>query len=161
MHRLLLAALLLSLPLTALAPSASAGTTHEITLRVAPEGMVVPGHWTVGNPAVWVVDPLTVTAANGQSGIAGCVLDVPTGGDGVVDGIDVLDHAEATGCIASWDGRDTDNGVFVTEVDGREEIGFPGPWWMIQLNGFSSPVGVSDMDLRDGASLSFVYYTGV
>lgn len=170
MRRLL--ALLLPLALVAatapLAPAALAQhdpgeATSEVTLRVAPEGFVVPSHWAAGNDAVWLVDPTEETTFNDRDGIAGCELTVPAGGDGVVDGADVLDHATDEGCISGWDAETGSLGRFVTSVDGRDQVapgGVPVLWWLIQVDGRSASTGIDGLALDDGQDLSFVYYAG-
>lgn len=175
MRRLL--AVLLPLAL-AVAPMA-AGTalagdedTTDITLRVAPEGFVVPGHWAAGNQAHWIVDPTETTTFNDKDGIAGCELAVPDGGTGTVDGADVLDHATETGCISGWDAKGYDFGRFVTSVDGRDQVATPDPpvdqvgaipavWWLIQVDGYAASTGIDGLSLEDGQDLGFVYYAGV
>lgn len=139
---------------------ASAGET--ITLRVAPEGFVVPSHWAVGNEAVWILDPASDDTFNDQDGVAGCELTVSdANGDGAIDGGEVLDRATADECISGWDhvvfgccGR------FVTMVDDLEETGWPATWWLLQIDGVAAEVGIDDMDLTSGQSLELVYYVG-
>lgn len=155
--------LLLGLALSGLAPAVSSETTTaDVTLRVAPDGFVVPSHYLVGNPAVWIIDPAEDPTFNDQDGIAGCHLTVPDAdGDGAVDGGEVLDRATETGCISGWDHVVYDCcGRFPTSIDGREEVGWPAPWWTIQLNGQSASVGIDGMTLEDGDDLSFVYHVG-
>lgn len=141
--------------------------TANITLRVAPEGFVVPSHYLVGNDAKWLIDPVNDTSFNGQDGVAGCVLEVAETDDPDtrIDGVEVLNNATDTGCISGWNGVSTDIGILVTSVDGREKVGpttsgWPGAWWLIQKNGTAAEDGVSEMDLEDGDELGFVYYTG-
>lgn len=163
----ILIVLLLGLALSGLAPAVSSQTTGsvvtaDVTLRVAPDGFVVPSHWAVGNQAIWLVDPAEDATFNDQDGIAGCQLTVPDAdGDDTVDGGEVLDEATATGCISGWDHETSDCcGRYVTSVDGRDEVGWPAPWWMIQLNGQSASVGIDGMALEDGDALSLVYHIG-
>lgn len=163
MRAKILIVLLLGLSLSGLAPVVSAETTTaDVTLRVAPDGFVVPSHPLVGNPAVWIIDPAEDPTFNDQDGIAGCHLTVPDANmDGVVDGGEVLDRATETGCISGWDHVvDDAYGRYPTSIDGREEVGWPAPWWTIQVNGVSSPVGIDSMGLEDGDDLSFVYHVG-
>lgn len=153
-------------PLAATAAGQNLPTERTVTLRVAPEGFLVPSHYLVGNPAVWIVDPAETTTFNGQAGIAGCNLTVPEGKDDRVNGTEVLEKAVAEGCITGWNSeRFACCGELVTSVDGRAkhgptESGWPGAWWLIQKNGQAAPTGVSGMSLEDGDALSFVYYTG-
>jgi len=161
-RKVLLIALVASTALAALTPAHAVadGPAAQIALRVGPTGFVVPSHWAVGNPSLWLVDPLHTTAFNGLSGVAGCLLDVSdASGDGRIDGIEVL-NAASGGCISGWSGEDQGFGVFVTSVDGLDAIGWPASYWYIQVNGLASNVGVSDMSLGDGDSLDFVYFGG-
>lgn len=163
MRKLMSVLVALALAAITLGPStAAAATSATITLRVAPEGFVVPSHWTVGNEAVWVVDPAQTQDFNGQDGIAGCTLHVSdANGDDKIDGGEVLDTATADGCIAGWDyTTDEEFGRFVTAVDNLEQVGWPVSWWLIQIDGFAASSGIDDMDLQDGQSLEFVYYLG-
>lgn len=162
---ILLLAALATAPLVGTA-AADTTKTAEVTLRVAPEGFVAPSHYLVGNEAVWVIDPVEQRQFNDQDGVAGCVIDVTDDGDGQIDGTEVLDRATETGCIVGWDSVTHPSlGELVTEVDGREKLGptdsgWPGAWWVIQLNGEAASTGVSGMSLTDGDALSFVYYVG-
>ncbi|HVL87060.1 MAG TPA: CARDB domain-containing protein [Candidatus Thermoplasmatota archaeon] len=133
-----------------------------VTLRVAPEGFVVPNHWLVGNPAVWIVDPVADPSFNGLDGVAGCVLAVADAtGDFRVDGGEVLDAAAASGCVSGWEfGSSSCCGRFVTSVDGLAEAGWPASWWLLQIDGFGSWVGIDDMDLLSGQSLELVHLVG-
>lgn len=164
-YALLLALLAATLALAPGATSAAepaADETIEIKLRAAPAGPVVPSLILVNNPSVWIVDPAEDDQLNDLSGVAGCYLDVSDGnGNGHVDAVDVLDRAEATGCISSWDGRNDESctdgsAVFVSEVDGLEEV-FPATFWLIQRNGELAPNGACDMALTDQETLGFVY----
>lgn len=167
----LLVAVLLAPPVT---PSTQANPlTVDITLRVAPTGFVVPAqHWAtsmaVGNttPAVWVIDPVSNTTFNGQDGVAGCDITMSDtkgfegalGPDGRIDGGEVLDAATDAGCISGWSNTTHDGfGRLVTTIDGLEEVGWPGPWWQIQIDGELSDVGIDGLDLGSGQSLEFVY----
>jgi hypothetical protein len=159
----ILAALVALMGLTpTVASAAETSSTTEITLRAAPAGPVVPSVFFVNNEAQWIHDPAEDGSLNDIDGVAGCQLSVTdANGNGAVDGADVLDRAEATGCITSWDGRDdascTDGTpVFVAEVDGLEEV-FPTTFWALHLNGQAASVGVCDLALQDGDSLGFVY----
>lgn len=151
-----------------LASLAQAGTTTaDVTLRVAPEGFVVPSHWAVGNDARWIVDPVEDRQFNDEDGIAGCRLTVDDAdGDDRIDGGEVLDHATEQGCILGWDSVFFDGeGRFVTMVDGLRkkgatDTGWPTGWWVIQVDGQASDVGIDQMNLQDGQDLSFVFYTG-
>ncbi len=165
MRTLFPAILLLGVAFSGLAPAASSQTdtvTADVTLRVAPDGFVVPSHWAVGNQAVWLIDPVEDGSFNDQDGIAGCQLTVPDAdGDGAVDGGEVLDEATATGCISGWDHQTSDCcGRYVTSVDGRGQIGWPAPWWMLQLNSQAASVGIDGMALQDGDALSLIYHVG-
>ncbi len=165
--------LLMGLFMTALAPVGTTDShpdepvTAEVTLRVAPTGFVVPGHWATGTEAVWLVDPVEQTAFNAEDGIAGCQLTVPDlDENGTVMAVEVLDHAAAVGCISGWQGELGSFGFFVTEVDGLEQVAepstsIPALWWFIQKNGHAAPVGVSSLGMQDGSTLSFVYYAGI
>lgn len=162
MRKIMSAFVALALAAVTLSPStAAAATSATITLRVAPEGFVVPSHWLAGNQAVWIVDPTSTRDFNGQNGVAGCTIDVSdTNDDDKIDGGEVLDRATDTGCIAGWDWTKTDWGRFVTEVDDLEQLGWPASWWLIQIDGLAADTGIDDMDLQDGQSLEFVYYFG-
>lgn len=162
MRRIMNVLVALAVSAVTLVPStAAAATSATITLRVAPEGFVVPSHWLVGNQAVWIVDPASNTDFNGQKGVAGCTLEVSDAdGNGKIDGGEVLDRATGTGCITGWSSTSMDWGRFVTEVDGLEQIGWPVSWWLIQIDGVVASTGIDDMDLQSGQSLEFVYYLG-
>lgn len=168
----LVLALLMTGPMTATA-AATSSSSVDITLRVAPEGFVLPSHWTTGHEAQWIVDPVEDTSHNDEKGIAGCRLDVPDGdGDGKVGGTQVLDHAADSGCILGWDSyQDEDFGTYITAVDGRNETNVTGSargrdlhvafvWWMIQTNGTWADSGIDGIVLTEGSSLSFIYYAG-
>lgn len=169
-HRLLLAAALVAVTATAGLPAVQAADLDAgVTLRVAPEGFVVPSlHWSTNavadttTEAVWIHDPAQDDTLNDQDGVAGCEPTVPdTNGNSRIDGVDVLDHATDTGCISGWDGYIHDKyGWYVESVDGLEEQGWPVSWWQIQVDGHVADVGISNMDLQDGQDLSFVYYAG-
>lgn len=136
-------------------------TGTEITFRAAPAGFVVPSAFVVNNEAHWIVDPLENPQTTQAPGVAGCQLTVTDrNGDDVVDGEDVLDEAEATGCIDSWSGRDhdscADGDVFVAEVDGLTEV-FPATFWIVHRNGQLASTGICGLALEDGESLGFVY----
>lgn len=152
---------------------ATSSSSVGITLRVAPEGFVVPSHWTTGHQAQWIVDPVEDTSHNGEKGIAGCRLDVSdTDSDGKVGGPQILDHATNAGCILGWDTEfDETYGRFITSVDGRADVNHTiqtsdltyraaAVWWMIQTNGTWADSGIDGITLTDGSSLSFVYYAG-
>lgn len=134
----------------------ASAATVTVTLRVAPEGFVVPSHWAVGNPAVWIVDPASDKSFNGADGVAGCSVTLTNDADGVVNGRQVLNRATATQCIAGW----AEDDGFVTAVDGLAQIGWPASWWLIQVDGISSNFGIDDMQLTTGRSLEFVYLFG-
>lgn len=161
-------AILLTTTLLVLATGATAAAvTADVTLRVAPEGFVVPSHPMVGNPAVWIVDPVEETRFNDRDGVAGCQLTVTdTDGDDRIDGAEALDQAADEGCILGWDSVFFDCcGRFVTMVDGLEkqgatETGWPTGWWIVQVDGQATDVGVDQLDLGDGQDLGFAYYTG-
>lgn len=159
LFRSMLVVALLAGSLLAGGPASAAQT---ITLRVAPEGFVVPSHWAVGNQAVWIVDPANNKAFNGLDGVAGCNLVVPdANGDGRIAGGEVLDRATAAGCISGWDYVVFDCcGRFVTMVDDVEELGWPASWWLVQIDGNAAATGIDGMDLKNGQSLEFVNYFG-
>ncbi len=165
MRAILLLTLVLATTLTTSTP-ATAASSATLTIRVAPEGFVVPSHWLVGNEAVWLVDPCADTSLDPQPGIACCNVTVPdANGDGRVDGAEALDVATLEDCIAGWAAADFGFGRLVTCVDGLckqgpTDSGWPVAWWLLQIDGFASPVGIDDMDLSDGQSLEFVYYIG-
>lgn len=156
------------------APSAGTGTlSMDITLRVAPTGFVIPAqHWVTDTtvnettPAVWIIDPASTPTFNNEDGVAGCTLTVSDtsgfggspGPDGRIDGGEVLDAATTAGCISGW--SSTTHGGFgrsVTMIDDLDEVGWPGPWWQIQVGGELADVGLDGLDLSDGQSLEFVY----
>lgn len=161
-------AILLTTTLLVLATGATAGTlTADVTLRAAPEGFVVPSHHIAKNEAVWLVDPVEETRFNDRDGIAGCQLTVTDADeDERIDGGEVLDHATAQDCILGWDATYFSCcGRFVTMVDGLEKTGatatgWPTGWWVVQVDGQATDVGIDQLDLADGQDLSFVYYTG-
>lgn len=163
--KLVIAALLV----TALVPAAAATLPADVTLRVAPAGLVVPSaHWTTDwvagetTPAVWAVDPAETTVLNGQDGVAGCTLSASdSNGDGAVSGAEVLDQATTNGCISGWDFEYYDGqGRYVTAVDGLQETGWPASWWQLQVDGHLADAGIDGLDLTDGQSLELVYVVG-
>jgi uncharacterized protein DUF4430 len=147
------------LPLVA--PPAAAASSATVLLRVAPTGFVVPNHWAVGNPSVWVVDTCDLQDLNAAPGVACCLVSASDDNlNGRVDGVDVLNTAASNGCISGWAGDDFGFGIFVTSVDGLDQVGWPVSWWYVQVNGAGSAVGISDVDLGDGDSLELVYQPG-
>lgn len=160
LSRTILAAALATTLLLALVPTPVAATGAQVTLRVGPSGFVVPSHWAVGNPSIWLIDPSQTTTFNDAPGIAGCTLDVDDANeDGSIDGAEVLDAATGI-CISGWTAQNQGFGLFVTSVDGLDAVGWPGTYWYLQVDGQSSPVGISDMTLTDGSSLELVYFGG-
>lgn len=164
----LTAILLVSTMGVATATTTTDTTTADVTLRVAPEGFVVPNHPAADNEAVWLIDPVEDPRFNDQEGVAGCRLTVPDADeDDAIDGSEVLDHATDSDCILGWDAvAFGGQGRFVTVVDGLEkagptETGWPVGWWAIQVDGRWADVGIDAMSLEDGQSLSFIYYSGL
>lgn len=164
--------LTLALPLLLLAAPLAAPTawtdTHDtenktvdITLRVAPQGFVVPSSTLLGNDAVWIIDPAETTDYSHVDGIAGCHLEVPLiDEETVVNGVQVLEEAEETDCIKGWDSTTHSYGEFVDSIDGRDAA-WPAAWWLMQWNGEAASVGISTLSLDDGDNLGFVYYSGL
>jgi hypothetical protein len=155
-----LLAAMAAIPATASA-AGPANDKIDVTLRAGPTGFVVPSAFVVQNEALWLVDPVEQQQTTQAPGVAGCELTVADrNGDGVVDGADVLNRAEDTGCITSWDGRNhdscTDGAILVSEVDGLEEI-YPATFWIVHRNGELASDGICGLALEDGESLSFVY----
>lgn len=160
-----------TVPVAASQTSSDSLVESEVTLRVAPEGFVVPSmHWTTNavagetTQAHWVIDPVEDERFNDEDGVAGCQLTVEdANGDDRIDGGEVLDQATETGCISGWDYYvDDDFGRFVTMVDDRwknnaTQTGWPAGWWKVQVDGQSADVGIDHMDLDDDTDLSFVY----
>lgn len=151
-----------ALALTALAAPPAHAASATVTLRVGPEGFVVPSSWLVNNQAVWVVDPAQTPELNALPGVAGCsVSAADANGDGAVDGGEVLDAATASGCISGWASQSFGGSRFVTSVDGLDQTaGGLTTWWLVQQNGYATPVGIDGLSLADGDSLDFVYYVG-
>lgn len=160
LHAAILCTLLATVPLAGLAEAGT--TTADVTLRVAPEGFVVPSNPITQHEATWLIDPAEDTRFNDRDGVAGCDLTVQDANDdGAIDGGEVLDAADQDGCIVGWDYTVFDCcGRFVTSVDGLDEVQWPVGWWTIQIDGVWADDGIDTMDLSDGQSLEFVYYAG-
>lgn len=141
------------------APAGAASAT--VSLCVAPMGMAVPASFTAQTDLVWVVDPCTSPLdVNEAPGVAGCALAVTDqGGDGSVDGGDVLDAATSAGCITGWDSQTfTGLGRFVTMIDDVEQQADGlATWWHMHVNGNDATAGIDDLSLGDGDRLEFVY----
>lgn len=156
---LALALLTLAVPTTA-APDDP--ETVDVTLRVAPQGFVVPSSTLLSNPAVWIIDPAETTDYNHIDGIAGCHLDVPLVDEETdVTGVQVLEEANETGCIKGWESTHFEGaGEFVDSIDERDQA-WPAAWWLMQKNGEAASVGISALSLDNEDALEFVYYSGL
>jgi len=158
----LLVALVAAGAVPAAASASPADETVDITMRAAPAGPVVPSAPLLSNPSVWLVDPADNPETTAAPGVAGCTLSVSDhNANDVVDGVDVLDQAEAEDCISEWSGRNDEScldgsDVFVATVDGLSEV-YPATYWLVQRGGELASTGVCDMALTDGEDVSFVY----
>ena len=117
-----------------------------------------------GADADTVTVTLEVTYGNHLApAVKSCDVTVPVGSTAA----DVLDAAQASGCIGSWSGTTYSFGRFVDCIDGLCGQNFAdlvGTFWGFYVNERASPVGIDARAVAEGDVVEFAYadwYTGI